>query len=54
MMNLNEQCLLKYLTNPIGILNQTDENNFNVQKVKSFNNIDEELFFKKDYILLIK
>ena len=45
-MNLNEQCLLKYLTNPIGIYNNDYELNSNVQKVIDFEfvNSNEKLF----------
>ena len=44
-MNLNEKCLLKYLTNPIGIINQGNEITTNVQKLNehSFGNYDEHI-----------
>ena len=36
-MNLNEKCLLKYLTNPISVSNTLSEQLGNVIKNKSFN-----------------
>jgi len=36
-MNLNEKCLLKYLTNPISISNTLSEQLGNVIKKKDFN-----------------
>ncbi len=43
-MNLNEKCLLKYLTNPIGSFNKVEEGLSNVLKTKDFSLAD----FKND------
>lgn len=36
-MNLNEKCLLKYLTNPISIFSQDNEQISNIKKIDNFN-----------------
>lgn len=35
-MNINEKCLLKFLTNPVGILNQDKDITSNISKCKDF------------------
>jgi len=52
-MNLNEKCLLKYLTNPIGSFVKDDEKYSNVINAKDFISLNNDKLLFND-IMLVK
>ena len=51
-MNLNEKCLLKYLTNPIGSFTKDDEKHSNVIIGKDFISLNNDKLLFNDMSLV--
>ena len=51
-MNLNEKCLLKYLTNPIGSFSKDDEKHSNIISGKDFISLNNKPILFKEISLV--